>query len=205
MTVELPELVVLDAAAWRSWLERHHDISRGAWLVLAKKGAAAPTTLTYASALEEALCFGWIDGQLRRRDAGTYCQRFTPRQPRSVWSRSNVALVERLISQGRMQSAGLAQVERARANGRLAAAYAGAASAKVPADLAAALRSEPAAAAMFKTLSGLNRYAILYRLEMAKRPETRARRLGTFVAMLARGETIHPQHRRPANRGPRGG
>ncbi len=204
MAAELPELVVLDAAAWHTWLAEHHESSRGVWLVLAKKGTTRPTTLTYDAALEEAVCFGWIDGQLRRRDGSTYCQRFTPRRARSGWSQRNVTLAERLLAEGRMRPAGMAQVERARADGRLNAAYAGPASAVVPEDLAAALRSEPAAAAMFEVLNGVNRYAILHRLEVARRPETRAKRLAQFVAMLARGETVYPQRRRLGDPDPRG-
>ena len=204
MTAELPELVVVDAAAWRTWLEEHHESRRGVRLVLARKGTTAPTALSYDAALEEAICLGWIDGQLRRRDGGTYCQRFTPRKARSGWSQRNVALAERLIAEGRMRPAGMAQVERARADGRLAAAYAGPASVEVPEDLAAALRSEPAALAMFEALNGVNRFAILHRLEVARRPETRARRLTQFVEMLARGETVHPQRRRMGDSDPRG-
>ena len=190
-SADLLELIVPDAAAWQAWLEEHHQAARGVWLVLAKKGTETPTTLTYSQALEEAICFGWIDGQLRRRDAATYYQRFTPRQARSVWSQGNVALVERLIAAGRVRPAGLAQVERARADGRLAAAYAGPARAEVPDDLVAALRGAPAAAARFDALNGINRYAILHRIEAAKRADTRARRVEQFVAMLARGETLY--------------
>jgi uncharacterized protein YdeI (YjbR/CyaY-like superfamily) len=165
------------------------------WLVLAKKGTTEPTRLTYGEALEEALCHGWIDGQTKRRDAATYRQRFTPRRPRSQWSRRNVGIVERLTTEGRMQPPGLAEVERARADGRLQDAYHGPATIEVPADLAAALAREPRAAAMFEVLTSQNRYAILYRIDSAKRPETRARRVAEYVAMLARGETVHPQKR----------
>jgi len=165
-------------------------------LVLAKKGSAASTRLTYAQALEEAICFGWIDGQVRRRDEGTYCQRFTPRRARSRWSKRNTTLAERLISEGRMQASGIAEVERAQADGRWEAAYAGPATALVPDDLAAALADEPKARTMFERLTSRNRYAILHRIEAVKRPETRARKIAEFVAMLARGETVHPQTRR---------
>jgi uncharacterized protein YdeI (YjbR/CyaY-like superfamily) len=193
---ELPELVVADAAAWRAWLDGHAGEAAGVWLVLAKKGGRAPTTLTYEQALVEALCYGWIDGQVRRRDEGTYVQRFTPRLPRSVWSKRNVELAERLLAEGRMQPSGLAAVERAKADGRWQAAYAGPASAEVPDDLSAALAGEPRAAAMFEILTSHNRYAILHRIATAKRAETRARRIEQFVAMLARGETPYPQRRR---------
>ena len=165
-------------------------------LVLAKKGTTSPTSLTYDKALEEAICFGWIDGQVRRRDERTYFQRFTPRRARSRWSKRNTTLAERLISDGRMQASGIAEVERAKADGRWEAAYAGPATAPVPDDLAAALAAEPKAKMMFRRLTRQNRYAILYRIEAVKRPETRARKIAEFVAMLARGETVHPQTRR---------
>jgi uncharacterized protein YdeI (YjbR/CyaY-like superfamily) len=165
-------------------------------LVLAKKGTASPTSLTYDQALEEAICFGWIDGQVRRRDERTYLQGFTPRRPRSRWSKRNTTLAERLTSEGRMQASGIAEVERATADGRWEAAYAGPATARVPDDLAAALAAEPEAKTMFGRLTSQNRYAILHRIEAVKRPETRARKIAEFVAMLARGETVHPQTRK---------
>lgn len=196
MADELPELVVADQQAWHAWLAEHADDGRGVWLVLAKKGSTAPTSLTYDQALDEALCQGWIDGQLRRRDAATYQQRFTPRLARSPWSRRNTTLVARLLEEGRMRPRGLAEVERARADGRWDAAYAGAAGSEVPPDLAAALAADPDAARTFAGLSSQNRFAILYRLGAAKRAETRERRIREFVAMLARGETLHPQGRR---------
>ena len=196
MTTTVQELVMPDARAWRRWLAEHHDESTGVWLVLAKKGTSTPTTLTYDQALEEALCHGWIDGQAGRRDEATFRQRFTPRRSRSVWSQRNVARAERLIGDGRMQPAGLREIERAKADGRWEAAYAGPASIDVPGDLERALRAEPKARAMFGRLNSQNRYAILYRLTTAKRPETRARRIDQFVAMLARGETIYPQRQR---------
>lgn len=195
MGVELPELTVADAGAWRAWLEAHHAQRGGVWLVLAKKGTSEPTTLRYDEALEEALCFGWIDGQVSRRDEQTYRQRFTPRRARSRWSQRNVGIVERLMADGRMQSAGRAQVEAAKADGRWEEAYAGSARITVPEDLAAALAASPAAAAKFAQLTSQNRYAILYGLGDAKRPDTRARRLAKFVAMLERGETPYPQKR----------
>jgi uncharacterized protein YdeI (YjbR/CyaY-like superfamily) len=192
---ELPEMTVPDAAGWRVWLGEHHASSAGVWLCLAKKGATEPTSLTYDQALEEALCHGWIDGQVRRGDERTYRQRFTPRRARSSWSKRNVAHVERLTGEGRMRAAGIAAVERAKADGRWEAAYAGQAAIEVPADLAAALRSDPAARAMFETLTSQNRYAVLLRIDAAKRADTRTRRIERFVAMLARGETLHPQKR----------
>jgi uncharacterized protein YdeI (YjbR/CyaY-like superfamily) len=194
--VELPELVVRDRAAWRRWLGSHHAESRGVWLVIAKKGTTKPTRLSYDQALEEALCHGWIDGQAGRRDERTYKQRFTPRRRRSAWSKRNTDRAERLLAEGRMHPAGIAEVERARADGRWEAAYGGSAEIEVPQELAAALAAEPRAQAMFEALSGQNRYAILYRLATAKRADTRARRLEQFVGMLARGETIYPQTKR---------
>lgn len=189
-------LLVIDAAAWRAWLAAGHASSDAVWLVLAKKGISQPTSLTHDQALEEALCHGWIDGQVRRRDDLTYRQRFSPRRPRSAWSKRNAGIAERLSREGRMQPAGLAEIERAQSDGRWEAAYAGAATIEVPDELAAALAAAPGALRMFETLSGQNRYAILYRIATAKRPETRARRMEKFVEMLARGETIHPQEGR---------
>lgn len=193
MTDELPELLVADRAIWRSWLGTHHQDQGGVWLVLAKKDVNEPTSLTYDEALEEALCHGWIDGQVRRRDERTYRQRFTPRRARSSWSQRNVGLVERLQTEGLMHPAGLQAVARAKDDGRWDAAYAGQATIEVPADFTAALDSEPRAKAMFERLSSQNRYSVLYRIHEAKRSDTRARRIERFVAMLARGETIHPQ------------
>jgi uncharacterized protein YdeI (YjbR/CyaY-like superfamily) len=192
---ELPELVVPDACAWRDWLGEHHDESPGVWLVLAKKGMSHPTGLAYEQALEEALCHGWIDGQVGRRDDATYRQRFTPRRRRSAWSKRNATIAERLLAEGRMHAAGIEEVERAKADGRWKAAYSGSASIDVPPDLLQALTAEPKAQAMFERLSRRNRYAILYRIATAKRADTRARRIEQFVTMLARGETIYPQSR----------
>ncbi|MGI8564567.1 MAG: YdeI/OmpD-associated family protein [Candidatus Dormibacter sp.] len=196
MSSELAELIVADAVAWRGWLAAHEGDPTGVWLVLAKKGTIEPTSLSYDQALEEALCQGWIDGQVRRRDESTYLQRFTPRRARSGWSSRNVGSVARLTAEGRMRPAGLAEVARAKADGRWAAAYAGQASTEVPCDLAAALAAEPRARAMFEILTSQNRYAVVYRLDAAKRADTRARRLEQYVAMLARGETIYPQKRK---------
>jgi uncharacterized protein YdeI (YjbR/CyaY-like superfamily) len=193
MAVELPELIVRDAAAWREWLANHHADPAGVWLVLAKKGTEKPTSLAYDQALEEALCHGWIDGQAGRRDEATYRQRFTPRRRRSGWSKRNTGIAERLIAEERMHPAGHAEVERAKADGRWEAAYAGPASMEVPPDLAEGLAAQPKAQAMFESLNSQNRYAILYRIATAKRADTRARRIEQFVTMLARGETVYPQ------------
>lgn len=187
------ELLMRDAAAWRAWLAAGHAEAGPVWLVLAKKGTSEPTSLTYDDALEEALCHGWIDGQVRRRDDATYMQRFSRRRVRSAWSKRNVGIAERLIEEDRMRPAGLMEVQRAQEDGRWKAAYAGAAAIEVPEELAIALAASPAAEDMFKALSSQNRYAILYRIETAKRPETRRQRIERFVEMLARGETIHPQ------------
>jgi uncharacterized protein YdeI (YjbR/CyaY-like superfamily) len=191
--VELPELIVRDAAAWRAWLAKHHANPAGVWLVLAKKGTEQPTSLTYDQALEEALCHGWIDGQVRRRDEATYRQRFTPRRRQSAWSKRNTGIAERLLAEGRMHPAGAAEIERAKADGRWDAAYAGPAAIEVPPDLAEALAAEPRARSMFESLNSQNRYAVLYRIATAKRADTRARRIEEFVAMLARGETVYPK------------
>ncbi|MDT7596451.1 MAG: hypothetical protein QOJ06_1997 [Pseudonocardiales bacterium] len=195
MADEIQELIFADAAAWRTWLAEHQGSSPGLWLVLAKKGTVAPTSLSYDQALEEALCHGWIDGQVQRRDQTTYRQRFTPRRPRSPWSARNVGIVTGLVAAGRMHPAGVTEVERAKADGRWDAAYAGPASIEVPADLGAALAAEPRAQAMFDILTSQNRYAVLYRISNAKSVGTRARRIDQFVAMLARGETVYQQKR----------
>lgn len=189
---ELPELLLEDAAEWRAWLERHHADHPGVWLVLHKKGGRT-TKLTYAHALDEALCFGWIDGQIARRDDEAYRQRFTPRRPTSPWSARNVEHVARLTRQGRMQPAGIAAVNAAKANGRWQSAYSGQANMQIPDDLAQALKANPVAAEMFDQLDSANRYAIVYRLNTVKRPTTRDRKLAEYVAMLTRGEAFHPR------------
>ncbi len=192
----LPELLVSDAAAWREWLIENHDTSPGAWLVLGKKGGNV-TTLNYESAVLEALCVGWIDGQAKSRDAETSLQRYTPRRPRSRWSAKNVGRVERLEAEGKMLPAGRAAVEEAKADGRWESAYAGPATAVVPEDLAAAIAANPDAQAMFEVLTSANRFAMIYRVENVKRQQTRERKIAELVAMLARHETLHPQKRMP--------
>jgi uncharacterized protein YdeI (YjbR/CyaY-like superfamily) len=194
---ERPELLVPDAEAWGAWLEAHGTDSDGVWLVLAKKGREAPTTLTYDAALEEALCHGWIDGQKGPSGEVSYRHTFTPRRGKSGWSKRNVGIVADLEEQGRMRPAGRAQVEAARADGRWEAAYAGPAAKELPTDLEAALAADPAALATWEILTSANRYAVVYRITTAKRPETRARWVERLVAMMARGETIHPQARKP--------
>ncbi|MGV0109615.1 MULTISPECIES: YdeI/OmpD-associated family protein [unclassified Arthrobacter] len=192
MKPEPPELLLPDAAAWRRWLEDNHRTSPGVWLIEHKKGGTT-TLLTYAQALDEALCFGWIDGQARSRDEGSYFQRFTPRGPRSIWSIRNRTYVDRLRSEGRMREAGEQAVAAAQADGRWDRAYAGPATAEVPAELAAAIDADPAALAMFGTLSSQNRYAMIFRISQLKTQAARERNIAKFVAMLARGETIYPQ------------
>jgi len=186
---ELPVLRCPDAAAFEAWMEAQHAVAPGVWLEFAKKGTGIPT-VTYDEALDIALCFGWIDGQAKSVDDTWYRQRFTPRRRRSKWSLRNVEKVTALIEAGRMRPAGLAEVERAKADGRWDAAYPSPSRIEVPPDLQAELDADPQAAEFFATLSSQNRYAILYRLHDAKRPETRARRLAQFVEKLRRGETI---------------
>jgi len=196
VAIELPELLVPDVAAWRAWLEENHTEAPGVWLVLHKKGETT-TALTYAEAVEEALCFGWIDGQAGKRDGESSFQRMTPRRPRSVWSKVNVERVERLEREGRMRETGRAQVRAAQADGRWDAAYSGPAGAEVPADLLAAIAEVPAAQAWFDVLTSQNRFALVYRINGVKRAETRARKIATFVEQLTRGELPYPQKRRP--------
>ena len=172
-------------------MERNATESDGVWLKIAKKGAKEPS-VTYAEALELALCFGWIDSQKHGHDDQHFLQRFTPRRPRGRWSKINREKCEALLEAGAVRPAGLAEIEAAKADGRWEAAYAGARTAKVPADLQRELDASPRAAATFAELDGANRYAILYRLDEAKKAETRERRLKKFVAMLERGEKIHP-------------
>ena len=181
----------IDAAAWQAWLETHHADSAGVWLRLAKRGAAQPS-ITHAEALELALCFGWIDALSRSEGPQHWLKRFTPRAPRSLWSKVNREKALGLVAQGRMRPRGLTEMQRAQADGRWEAAYDPASKSTVPADLALAFDANPAAKAFFAALDAKNRYAVLFRLQTAKRAETRARRLETFVAMLARGERLHP-------------
>jgi uncharacterized protein YdeI (YjbR/CyaY-like superfamily) len=178
------------AAEWEAWLEANHGTSDGVWVKIAKKGSGIDS-VRYPEVLDTAICFGWIDARREALDDVYFLQRFTPRRARSPWSRLNRDKAERLISEGRMRTAGLAEVQRARADGRWDAAYESQRTMSVPDDLARELATRPAAKAFFEQLSSQNRYAILYRLNDAKRPETRARRLEKFVAMLEAGETIY--------------
>jgi uncharacterized protein YdeI (YjbR/CyaY-like superfamily) len=188
---DLPVRAFGSAQSWADWLACHHETSPGLWLKIAKRGSGT-STVSYAEALECALCFGWIDGRKGALDDQHWLQRFTPRKPRSKWSKINREKAERLMAEGRMRPAGVRQVETARADGRWQAAYEGQATATVPPDLARALDENPAASEFFGTLTGANRYAVLYRIQDAKRPQTRARRIAQFVAMLAERKTLHP-------------
>lgn len=196
MAAELDELVVPDAAALRAWLHAHHETSPGVWLAITRKGGTV-TSLTWQEAVDEALCVGWIDSQTRRRDEQTSWIRYTPRRPRSIWSQRNVTHVARLEAEGRMLPAGRAAVEAAKADGRWAAAYSAQSEAEIPADLAAAIAAVPEAQAMLDVLTKANRFALVYRLGAVKRPETRARKIEEYVAMLARHEALYPQKARP--------
>jgi uncharacterized protein YdeI (YjbR/CyaY-like superfamily) len=191
MPPELPTLSFATADEFAEWLGQNHASAAGLWLRIAKRSADVPT-LDYTGALEVALCWGWIDGQKKALDETHWLQRFTPRSARSKWSRINRERAEQLIAGGQMQPPGLAEVDRAKSDGRWAAAYHGQRSASVPDDLARALAKNPAAAAHFDQLDGRNRYSILYRIQDAKRAQTRAARIEKYVGMLARGERIHP-------------
>ena len=193
---ELEHLVVDDEAALRQWLVDHHQTSPGVWLALTKKGGTV-TSLTWQQAVDQGLCFGWIDGQGAKRDDHTSSIRFTPRGRKSMWSQRNVANVERLEAAGLMTDAGRAAVDAAKADGRWDAAYAPVSEATVAEDLAAAIAADAAAQAMFEVLTKTNRFAIIYRVESVKRAETRERKIREMVAMLARGETPHPQKAKP--------
>lgn len=188
---DLPTLAFESAQAWTDWLAEHHETSAGLWVKIAKRDSGT-STVSYPEAVECALCFGWIDGQKGALDDEYWLQRFTPRKPRSRWSKINREKAERLLAEGRMRPAGEREVEAARADGRWESAYEGAAAAGVPPDLQAELDRNPAAREFFATLTGANRYAVLYRIQDAKRPETRARRIAQFVAMLAEHRTLHP-------------
>jgi uncharacterized protein YdeI (YjbR/CyaY-like superfamily) len=175
---------------FRAWLREHHDSSPGIWLMIAKKGSGLTTT-TYDEAVEVALAFGWIDGQARRGDEAHWLQGFTRRRPRSPWSRRNRERAEALIEAGAMEPSGLAEVERARGDGRWDKAYEGQRTARPPADFLEALEASPTAKAFYEGLNGVNRYAIYYRIQDSKRADTRARRIAKFVEMLERGEKIY--------------
>ncbi len=186
----LPIVAFANSDELERWLEAQPADAKGLWIKFAKKGSGI-ASVTKAEAIDAALCFGWIDGQLDTYDERHWLIRFTPRKRASKWSLANRTRAAELIEMGRMRAGGLAQVEAAKADGRWNAAYASAARAEVPDDLRAALDANSKARAFFATLTGANRYAILYRIGAVKRPETRARKIAEFVAMLERGETIH--------------
>jgi uncharacterized protein YdeI (YjbR/CyaY-like superfamily) len=188
---ELPIITFASQKAWDSWLSGEGASSNGIWIKFAKK-ASGITSVTYVEAVEAALCYGWIDGQTKRLDDDYYLQRFTPRRARSKWSKLNRSKAEKLIESGAMKPGGLREVERAKADGRWASAYDAPSTATVPDDLSAELERNKRAGEFFATLNSTNRYAILHRIQDAKRPETRARRIERLVAMLERHEKIYP-------------
>lgn len=192
-TPDIAPLVVADVHAWRAWLDEHEGVSDGVWLMLAKKGTTSPTSLSYAQALDEALCSGWIDGQIKSIDESIFMRRFTPRRKYSLWSTRNIEHIQRLSDEGRIRPSGIAEIERAKSDGRWDAAYAGSASMEVPGDLTIALAQDDAARRTFESLNSQNRYSILHRVTTARTPETRARRLARALEQLARGETPYPQ------------
>ena len=191
MIKEQPVIAFESKAKWTAWLEKHHDSSSGVWLKIAKK-ASGIRSVTYKEALDSALCYGWIDGQKGSFDDRYFVQKFTPRRSRSKWSKINRERALELIDSGEMRPAGLREVERAQADGRWEAAYDSPSRVTVPEDLERALDRNTTAKEFFATLTGVNRYAILYRIHDAKRPETRARRIEQFVAMLSRNEKPYP-------------
>lgn len=190
-TNTLPTLPFESQQSWEAWLSEHHASARGVWLKIAKKEASV-ATVTYAEALDVALCYGWIDGQKAPFDDQFWLQKFTPRGPKSGWSKINCDKAAALIDAGRMQPVGLRQIELAKADGRWATAYDSQSKASVPDDFQRELDQNPQANAFFATLNSANRYAILYRIQTAKKPETRAERIRKFIDMLSRGEKIHP-------------
>jgi uncharacterized protein YdeI (YjbR/CyaY-like superfamily) len=193
MPEQVPDLPVMEFASardWERWLRRNHAKSDGVWLRIAKKGAGV-TTVDFVDAIEVSLCYGWIDGLRHKHDDVYFRQRFTPRRPRSKWSRINRDRAEALIAAGRMQPAGTREIDAAKADGRWDAAYPSPSKMEVPDDLAKALRRNAKARRFFESLDSRNRYAVLYRIHDAKRPETRARRIEQFVTMLEEGRTLH--------------
>jgi uncharacterized protein YdeI (YjbR/CyaY-like superfamily) len=191
MTPELSILPFASQSKWADWLAKQHDKSAGVWLKLAKKDSGIPS-VTYAEALDIALCYGWIDGQKKSFDEKYFLQKFTPRRPKSIWSKINVEKAEQLIASGQMKPAGLKAIEAAKADGRWAQAYASQKNISVPEDFQAALNRNKKAKAFFETLNSANRYAFLFRIETAKKAETRAKRIQQFVETLEKGEKFHP-------------
>jgi uncharacterized protein YdeI (YjbR/CyaY-like superfamily) len=188
---DLPVILFEDQQAWAVWLDKNHDSSSGVWLRLAKKASDRPS-VSYAEALEVALCYGWIDGQKKSYDESSWLQKFTPRGAKSIWSKVNREKAQTLIESGQMKPAGLKAIERARQDGRWDAAYDSPSAASVPSDFQAELDRNPTAKAFFATLNSRNRYAILFRVQTAKKTETRTKRIEEFVRMLERHETLYP-------------
>ena len=188
---ELERRAFASQHAWERWLRTHHRASPGVWVLLAKT-ASATASVTYAEAVEVALCYGWIDGQKRSHSAEAWLQKFTPRGKKSIWSKINRAKALALVKTGRMQPAGLEEMTRAKQDGRWEQAYDSPGTATVPADLQAALNASARAKSFFAALDSANRYAVLWRVQTAKKAETRAKRIAQFVAMLERGEKLHP-------------
>ncbi|MGG6463570.1 YdeI/OmpD-associated family protein [Solilutibacter silvestris] len=186
-----PKLTFTNQAEWESWLELNGGTTAGVWLRLAKK-TAAQQTVTYSEAIESALCYGWIDGQKQAEDEHYWLQRFTPRKPKSIWSKINKEKAETLISAGRIKSPGMREIDRAKQDGRWAAAYSSASTSTIPDDLQKALDANKNASAFFATLNSANRYAVLFRIQNVKKAETRAKKIAQFVEMLANHEKLHP-------------
>jgi uncharacterized protein YdeI (YjbR/CyaY-like superfamily) len=195
--LDLPVKLFKTPAAWEKWLDANHAKSAGVWMQIAKKGSGL-SSATYPEALDVALCYGWIDGQKRPFDERTWLQRFTPRGPRSIWSKINTTKAEALIESGRMRPAGLAAIEAAKASGRWESAYQPWSNPDVPSELQAALDASPNAKAFFETLRGANRYGVIFRVQTAKKPETRAKRIADFIARFERGETLFGPARKAA-------
>jgi uncharacterized protein YdeI (YjbR/CyaY-like superfamily) len=187
---ELPIIAFADQKAWSSWLEEHHADTSGVWVRFYKKSSSQPT-VTYDEALDEALCFGWIDGQVKKYDDESYLQKFTPRRARSIWSKRNIDHIERLTKEGRMQPAGLQQVEAAKADGRWEQAYDSPSQMTIPDDFLAEVKKDSNAYAFFQRLNRANLYSIAWRLQTAKKPETRAKRMSAILSMLAEGKKFH--------------
>lgn len=188
--MDLPIMLFLSPKEWEDWLSQNYTKDEGLWLQMYKK-ASGKTSVTYAEALDVALCYGWIDGLKKRFDEESFIQKFTPRRKRSLWSQRNIEHVARLLKDNRIQAAGLAEIERAKQDGRWQAAYAPPSKAEVPADFIALLTKNKKAEAFFKTLNKTNRYAIIWRLETAKKPETKERRMNGIIAMLAENKKIY--------------
>lgn len=189
MELDKPMMSFASPAEWEAWLEEHHGDSDGVWIQMARKSSGI-ASVDHAGALQVALCFGWIDGQRRSYDETSFLQKFTPRRQRSNWSKINIGHVERLIADGRMRPAGQREIDAAKADGRWEAAYASQTTIEVPADFQAALDARPEAAAFFATLGRSARYPFLYRIQAAKRPETRAKRIAEYTDLLAEGNTL---------------